>query len=70
MVHDLLLIPKWHYHIYVSSSFSQDSIFRIVAAILHLGNIEFTSRHETDDSAVVKGGDSRFHLETAAQLLM
>ncbi|KAJ9169698.1 hypothetical protein P3X46_017860 [Hevea brasiliensis] len=51
------------------SSDEQDAIFRVVAAILHLGNIEFAKGKEID-SSVPKDEKSRFHLKTAAELLM
>ncbi|XP_072959114.1 myosin-6-like isoform X1 [Typha angustifolia] len=51
------------------SSDEQDAIFRVVAAILHLGNIEFTEGKETD-SSVPKDEKSWFHLRTAAELFM
>ncbi|KAK6122938.1 hypothetical protein DH2020_043315 [Rehmannia glutinosa] len=51
------------------SSEEQDAIFRVVAAILHLGNIEFTKVSESDASQP-KDDQSRFHLKTAADLLM
>ncbi|GKB78958.1 myosin-17-like protein, partial [Tanacetum coccineum] len=47
----------------------QDAIFRVVAAILHLGNIEFAKGEEID-SSVLKNEKSRFHLNVAAELLM
>ncbi|XP_010679210.1 myosin-9 isoform X2 [Beta vulgaris subsp. vulgaris] len=47
----------------------QDAIFRVVAAILHLGNIEF-SKGEEIDSSVPKDDKSKFHLQTTAELLM
>lgn len=47
----------------------QDAIFRVVAAILHLGNIEFAKGKEID-SSMPKDEKSRFHLKTAAELLM
>ncbi|KAJ0705635.1 putative myosin ATPase [Helianthus annuus] len=47
----------------------QDAIFRVVAAILHLGNIEFAKGEEID-SSVLKDGKSRFHLNVTAELLM
>ncbi|KAI3449741.1 hypothetical protein Pfo_006406 [Paulownia fortunei] len=47
----------------------QDAIFRVVAAILHLGNVEFSKGKEID-SSVLKNDKSRFHLQTAAELLM
>lgn len=48
---------------------AQDAIFRVVAAILHLGNIEFTKGEETD-SSMPKDEKSFFHLRTAAELFM
>ncbi|KAL6535163.1 hypothetical protein OROMI_026537 [Orobanche minor] len=51
------------------SSDEQDAIFRVVAAILHLGNIEFAKVSESDASQP-KDDQSRFHLKTAADLLM
>ncbi|KAK2455375.1 Myosin family protein with Dil domain-containing protein [Trifolium repens] len=47
----------------------QDAIFRVVAAILHLGNIRFEKSEETD-SSVLADEDSKFHLQTTAELLM
>ena len=52
---------RWH--------FMQDAIFRVVAAILHLGNVEFTEGSEAD-SSVPKDEKSQFHLKTAAELFM
>ncbi|XP_054822706.1 myosin-17 [Prosopis cineraria] len=46
----------------------QEAIFRVVAAILHLGNIEF-SKGEEIDSSVIKDEKSRFHLNMTAELL-
>ncbi|EYU17957.1 hypothetical protein MIMGU_mgv1a000177mg [Erythranthe guttata] len=51
------------------SSEEQDSIFRVIAAILHLGNIEFTKGKEYD-SSMPKDEKSWFHLRTAAELFM
>lgn len=45
----------------------QDAIFRVVAAILHLGNVEFAKGTDTDSSEP-KDDRSRFHLKTAAEL--
>ena len=42
----------------------QDAIFRVVAAILHLGNVEFAKGKEID-SSVLKDEKSRFHLDVA-----
>ncbi|KAM0937131.1 putative myosin ATPase [Dioscorea sansibarensis] len=47
----------------------QDSIFQVVAAILHLGNVEFAKGKETDSSKL-KDAKAEFHLQTAAELLM
>ncbi|XP_009395668.2 myosin-12-like isoform X1 [Musa acuminata AAA Group] len=47
----------------------QEAIFRVVAAILHLGNINFDKGKETDSSKL-KDEKSVYHLETAAELLM
>ena len=50
---------------------SQDAIFRVVAAILHLGNIDFVKgAEEVFDSCQPKDEKSYFHLKTAAELLM
>ncbi|KAL3532663.1 hypothetical protein ACH5RR_006184 [Cinchona calisaya] len=46
----------------------QDAIFRVVAAILHLGNVEFSKGQEID-SSVIKDEKSRFHLDVTAELL-
>ncbi|XP_039032382.1 myosin-17-like [Hibiscus syriacus] len=46
----------------------QEAIFRVVAAILHLGNINFAKGKEID-SSVIKDEKSRFHLNTTAELL-
>ncbi|KAK1260558.1 hypothetical protein QJS04_geneDACA002230 [Acorus gramineus] len=47
----------------------QDAIFRVVAAILHLGNIEFSKGKEVDSSQP-KDEKSFCHLRTAAELFM
>ncbi|CAN6478842.1 unnamed protein product [Victoria cruziana] len=47
----------------------QDAIFRVIAAILHLGNIVFAKGKEID-SSVLKDDQSRFHLNMTAELLM
>ncbi|KAK9032137.1 hypothetical protein V6N11_056417 [Hibiscus sabdariffa] len=46
----------------------QEAIFRVVAAILHLGNVEFSKGAEAD-SSVIKDEKSRFHLNMTAELL-
>ncbi|KAF3635605.1 hypothetical protein FXO38_04743 [Capsicum annuum] len=55
--------------ILLSLAIPQVAIFRVVAAILHLGNIEFTKGKEMDSSAP-KDEKSWFHLRTAAELFM
>ncbi|KAL2478562.1 Myosin-12 [Forsythia ovata] len=47
----------------------QDAIFRVVAAILHLGNVEFVKGSEVDSSKL-KDEKASYHLRTAAELLM
>ncbi|KAK1416550.1 hypothetical protein QVD17_32341 [Tagetes erecta] len=47
----------------------QEAIFRVTAAILHLGNIEFAKGKEVD-SSVLKDDKAKFHLNMAAELLM
>ncbi|CAA0823245.1 Myosin-12 [Striga hermonthica] len=47
----------------------QEAIFRVVAAILHLGNVEFVKGSEVDSSKL-KDDKARYHLQTAAELLM
>lgn len=47
----------------------QEAIFRVVAAILHLGNIEFAKGKEID-SSILKDKNSKFHLQTTVELLM
>ncbi|KAF7805219.1 myosin-11-like isoform X1 [Senna tora] len=47
----------------------QEAIFRVVAAILHLGNIVFSKGKEVD-SSVPKDDKAKFHLKTTAELLM
>ncbi|XP_068659158.1 myosin-15 isoform X2 [Aristolochia californica] len=47
----------------------QDAIFRVLAAILHLGNIEFSPGKE-HDSSTLKDQKSGFHLQMAASLMM
>ncbi|WOK92378.1 myosin-11-like isoform X1 [Canna indica] len=51
------------------SAQEQDAIFRVVAAILHIGNIDFAKGKEID-SSVLKDDKSKFHLKMTAQLLM
>ncbi|KAJ0961738.1 hypothetical protein J5N97_000057 [Dioscorea zingiberensis] len=51
------------------SAQEQDAIFRVVAAILHLGNVDFAKGKEVD-SSVPKDDKSKFHLNMVAELLM
>lgn len=46
----------------------QEAIFRVVAAVLHIGNIEFAKGKEVD-SSILKDSKSKFHLQTAVELL-
>ncbi|XWS36398.1 hypothetical protein CRYUN_Cryun20dG0082200 [Craigia yunnanensis] len=46
----------------------QEAIFRVVAAILHLGNIAFAKGEE--DSSILQDDKSKFHLQMTAELLM
>ncbi|XWS57728.1 hypothetical protein CRYUN_Cryun09bG0198100 [Craigia yunnanensis] len=46
-----------------------EAIFRVVASILHLGNIEFSKGKEID-SSVPKDDQAKFHLKTTAELLI
>lgn len=47
----------------------QEAIFRVVAAILHLGNIEFVKGSEVDSSKL-KNDKAQYHLQTVAELLL
>ncbi|KAG0503626.1 hypothetical protein HPP92_003698 [Vanilla planifolia] len=51
------------------SHYDQEAIFRILAAILHLGNVEFAPKKE-HDSSEVKDERSYCHLKMAANLFM
>ncbi|KAJ6698250.1 MYOSIN [Salix purpurea] len=51
------------------SNEDQEAIFRILAAILHLGNIEFSPGKE-HDSSTVQDEKSSFHMQMAADLFM
>ncbi|KAH1131873.1 hypothetical protein J1N35_003251 [Gossypium stocksii] len=46
----------------------QEAIFGVVAAILHLGNVDFAKGSDVD-SSVIKDEKSRFHLNMTAELL-
>ncbi|KAE9599821.1 putative myosin ATPase [Lupinus albus] len=56
-------------HVVGISNEDQEAIFRVLAAILHLGNIEFSPGKE-HDSSVIKDEKSRFHMQMAANLFM
>ncbi|KAM7501437.1 hypothetical protein LguiB_000341 [Lonicera macranthoides] len=47
----------------------QEAIFRVVAAILHLGNVGFAKGKEID-SSILKDDKAKFHLKMTAELLM
>lgn len=51
------------------SKLEQEAIFRVIAAILHLGNIDFAKAEEID-STVLKDEQSKFHHQMTAELLM
>ncbi|KAF9661040.1 hypothetical protein SADUNF_Sadunf19G0026600 [Salix dunnii] len=51
------------------SAKEQEAIFRVVAAVLHIGNIDFAKGKEVD-SSVPKDDQAKFHLKTTAELLM
>lgn len=51
------------------SLYFQEAIFKVIAAILHLGNVEFVKGKEVD-SSVLKDDKSKFHLKMTAELLM
>lgn len=54
--------------ILIINNILQEAIFRVVAAILHLGNVNFAKGKEID-SSVIKDEKSRFHLTMTAELL-
>ncbi|MED6186014.1 hypothetical protein PIB30_062642 [Stylosanthes scabra] len=62
--------PERNYHCFylLCAAPAEEAIFRVVAAVLHLGNIEFAKGEEID-SSVIKDEKSRFHLNTTAELL-
>ncbi|GFY96251.1 myosin family protein with Dil [Actinidia rufa] len=64
---DEYLATRKAMHIVGISEDEQEAIFRVVAAILHLGNIEFEKGKEEDSSAIKK--ETRFHLDMTAELL-
>lgn len=64
---EIVFLPLYSKFFMRNNSF-QEGIFRVVAAILHLGNIEFAKGEEVD-SSVLKDEKSRFHLNMTAELL-
>ncbi|KAL9262982.1 Myosin-11-like protein [Drosera capensis] len=58
--------PERNYHCFylLCVAPQEDVIFRVVAAVLHLGNVEFTKGIEID-SSVLKDDKSKFHLQTS-----
>ncbi|QHO52324.1 uncharacterized protein DS421_2g38400 [Arachis hypogaea] len=48
----------------------KEAIFRVIAAILHLGNINFAKSEEETDSSVLENEESKLHLQITAELLM
>lgn len=63
---------KWWWEVskcWPETSTFKDAIFRVVAAILHLGNVNFV-KGEDADSSKLRDDKSRYHLQTAAELLM
>lgn len=64
---EIMFFPLYSNFLMKNNSF-QEGIFRVVASILHLGNIEFAKGEEVD-SSVIKDEKSRFHLKTTAELL-
>lgn len=60
----------WMCDFFLSNTFIlQEATFRVVAAVLHLGNISFVKGREVD-SSLLKDEKARFHLKAAAELLM
>lgn len=66
--HDYLATRRAMDIVGISKS-EQEAIFRVIAAILHLGNIDFAKGKEID-SSVPKDDKSKFHLKMTAELLM
>ncbi|KAL0311809.1 UNVERIFIED_CONTAM: protein OPAQUE1 [Sesamum radiatum] len=60
--------PERNYHcFYQLCASGTEAIFRTLAGILHLGNVEFSPGRE-HDSSVIKDQKSNFHLQMAANL--
>ncbi|XP_022758363.1 myosin-16 isoform X2 [Durio zibethinus] len=65
--HDYLATRKAMDIVGISEN-EREAIFRVVAAILHLGNITFARGEE--DSSILQDDKSKFHLQMTAELLM
>jgi myosin V len=63
------LIQSGFFSFFLSFSPLKDAIFRVVAAILHLGNVNFSKGQEIDSSKL-RDDKSVHHLKTVAELLM
>ncbi|KAK4351679.1 hypothetical protein RND71_030992 [Anisodus tanguticus] len=63
--------PKSFHYLNQSSCYDLvgEAIFRVVASVLHIGNLQFAKGEEID-SSVLKDDKSKFHLQTVADLLM
>ncbi|KAH9292877.1 hypothetical protein KI387_041931 [Taxus chinensis] len=63
--------PERNYHCFylLCAAPPEDAIFRVVAAILHLGNVDFTKGKDADSSKP-KDEKAIFHLKMAAELFM
>ncbi|KAL4288502.1 hypothetical protein AHAS_Ahas19G0292600 [Arachis hypogaea] len=48
----------------------REAIFIVIAAIPHLGNINFAKSEEETDSSVLENEESKLHLQITAELLM
>lgn len=63
------ILAAFVYNLIYRLFLEQEAIFRAVAAILHLGNIEFVKGSEVDSSKL-KNDKARYHLQTVAELLL
>ncbi|KAH9297066.1 hypothetical protein KI387_028748, partial [Taxus chinensis] len=63
--------PERNYHCFYLLCVAppEDAIFRVVATILHLGNVDFTKGKDADSSKP-KDEKAMFHLKMAAELFM
>ena len=65
----LILLMALPLLIVIFSSYYQEAIFQTLAAILHLGNIEFSPGKEHDPS-IIKDEKSRFYVQMVCNLFM